>query len=124
MEKKEENIVKRRLKVLKGVSALGSVSLACHRMGIGRTQFYEYKRAFQEGGFESLKDQPPIPKSFPNETPKDVIAKIIARSIEHPVTCPQKLYHFLNQDLVAMRETTHAHKAIHPRSDYPSFKGS
>lgn len=80
----QQKIAKQRMSLLQLAEALGNVSEACKRRGVSRSQFYEYKRAFQEGGFERLKDQPPIPKSFPNETPKDVKKKIIALSVEHP----------------------------------------
>ncbi len=63
---------------------LGNVSEACRRRSVSWSQFYEYKRVFQEGGFESLKDQPPIPKTFPDETPQGVKKKIVALSVEHP----------------------------------------
>lgn len=52
--------------------------------GVSRSQFYEYKRAFQERGFAGLADQPPVPKSCPHETPAEVREKVIAYSVEHP----------------------------------------
>lgn len=60
------------------------MSEACRRRGVSRSQFYEYKRAFQERGFEGLIDRPPVPKTFVNETPKEVKERVIALSIEHP----------------------------------------
>jgi transposase InsO family protein len=63
---------------------LRNVSEACRRRGISRSQFYEYKRAFQEHGLQGLVDQPPIPKTFPNETPSDIKEKVIVMSVSHP----------------------------------------
>jgi transposase InsO family protein len=77
-------IAKTRLSLLQLAEQLRNVSEACRRRGVSRSQFYEYKRAFQEHGFEGLKDLPPIPKSCPHETPAAVKEKVISLSIEHP----------------------------------------
>jgi len=80
----ESKIAKSRLTLLQLASEIKNISEACRRRGVSRSQFYEYKRAFQERGFEGLKDLPPIPKSFPNETPAEVREKILRMSIAHP----------------------------------------
>ena len=64
---------------------LRNVSEACRRRGVSRSQFYEYKRAFQEQGLQGLVDRPPVPKSFPSETPSDVKEKVISLSVAHPL---------------------------------------
>ncbi len=63
----DKKIAQNRLTLLQLAERLRNVSEACRRRGISRSQFYEYKRAFQERGLDGLKDQLPIPKSFPNE---------------------------------------------------------
>ncbi|WP_459947763.1 helix-turn-helix domain-containing protein [Desulfocastanea catecholica] len=40
---------------------LGNVSKTCRMHKVSRSQFYEYKRSFQEFGLEDLIDKPPIP---------------------------------------------------------------
>lgn len=80
----KKKIAQNRLSLLQLAEKLRNVSEACRRRGVSRSQFYEYKRSFQERGFEGLIDQPPIPKSFSNETPIEVKEKIIALSVEHP----------------------------------------
>lgn len=87
----QQKIAKQRLTLLQLAEALGNVSEACRHRGVSRSQFYEYKRAFQEHGFEGLLDRPPIPRTFPNETPKEVKQKIIALSIEHPAWGQQRV---------------------------------
>ncbi len=87
----ERKIAQNRLSLLQLADRLRNVSEACRRRGISRSQFYEYKRAFQERGFEGLTDRPPILKTFPNETPCDVKEKIITRSLEHPSWGPLRL---------------------------------
>jgi hypothetical protein len=47
-------------------------------------KFYEYKRRFQTHGMEGLKDLPPVHKSHPMSTPKEVQEKILALSLSHP----------------------------------------
>lgn len=80
----EKKIAQNRLTLLQVAEKLRNVSEACRRGNVSRSQFYEYKRAFQERGFDGLVDRPPIPKSFPNETPAEVREKVVKLSIEHP----------------------------------------
>lgn len=84
MTQAEQKVCKQRMSVIQLAEALGNVTEACKRRGIGRTQFYEYKRKFQLYGFEGLKDLPPIHKSHPMTTPPEVIEKILALSLDNP----------------------------------------
>lgn len=84
----KKKIAQKRLTLLQLAEQLRNVSQACRHHGVSRSQFYEYKRAFQERGFEGLMDQPPIPKSFPNETPPEVKEKVIGLSLKHPAWGP------------------------------------
>jgi len=70
---------------------LGNVSRACKMHGVSRSQFYEYKRAFQEYGIEGLIDKPPIPGSHPNELPEEKRNRIIELSLEHPTFGQQRI---------------------------------
>ena len=80
----KKKIAQGRLTLLQLAERLNNVTEACKRRGVSRSQFYEYKRAFQQKGFDGLVDRPPIPNSCPHETPADVKEKVIAISIEHP----------------------------------------
>jgi transposase InsO family protein len=80
----EKKIAQGKMTLLQLAERLRNVSEACRRRGISRSQFYEYKRAFQEQGFQGLMDRPPIPKTFVNETPVEVKEKIISLSVAHP----------------------------------------
>jgi transposase InsO family protein len=82
--KAEEKLARGRLSVLELAEALGNVSEACRRRGISHTQFYEYKLRFQTHGMEGLKDLPPVHKSHPMSTPKEVQEKILALSLSQP----------------------------------------
>jgi ACT domain-containing protein len=48
----ETKIAQSRLTLLQLAERLRNVSEACRQRGISRSQFYEYKRAFQEHGLE------------------------------------------------------------------------
>jgi transposase len=82
--KAEEKLARGRMSVLELAEALGNVSEACRRRGISRTQFYEYKRRFQTHGIKGLKDLPPVHKSHPMTTPKEVRQRIVEMSLSHP----------------------------------------
>ena len=78
-----KKIAQKRVTLLQLAEQLRNVSQACRHHGVSRSQFYEYKRAFQERGFEGLIDQPPIPKTLPHETPSEVKEKVITASLTH-----------------------------------------
>ena len=80
----EKKLAQKRLTLLQLAEKLRNVSEACRRRGVSRSQFYEYKRAFQEEGFEGLLDRPPIPRTFPNETPVEIKEKVMSLSLKHP----------------------------------------
>ena len=80
----EVKLAYQRLSILELAEALGNVSEACRQRGMTRTQFYEYKKRFQERVLEGLKDLPPIHKSHPQTTPAAVQEQVIALSLEHP----------------------------------------
>jgi len=69
----EQKLAQKRITLLQLAKRLGNVSEACQFHSISRSQFYEYKRAFQEQGFQGLVDRPPIPQSFPDETPWSIL---------------------------------------------------
>lgn len=102
----EKKIAQKRLTLLQVAERIRNVSEACRRHSISRSQFYEYKRAFQERGFDGLMDRPSIPKSFPNETPGDVKEKIIALSLKHPAWGPVKISDQLRLEGVAVSPST------------------
>jgi Homeodomain-like domain len=79
-----EKLARQRLSVLELAQTLGSVSVACRQRGVSRTQFYEYKKRFQEQGLVGLKDLPPIHKTHPQTTPPAVVERVLALSLEQP----------------------------------------
>lgn len=82
--KADQKIAQHRLGVLELAEALGNISEACRNRGMTRTQFYEYKRRFQEYGFEGLKDLPPIAKNHPFTIPDDQRNRVIEIALRFP----------------------------------------
>lgn len=112
----EQKIAHSRLTLLQLAERLRNVSDACRRRGVSRSQFYEYKRAFQERGFEGLTDKPPIPKSCPHETPGETKEKIIRLSLLHPAWGPQRLSDHLRLEGTSVSPST-------VRNLWPKFDG-
>ena len=102
----KKKIAQKKLTLLQLAEQLRNVSEACRHHGVSRSQFYEYKRAFQERGFEGLMDQPPIPKSFPNETPPEVKKKVIGLSLHHPAWGPLHISDHLRLEGVSVSPST------------------
>ena len=84
MTDSEKKSARNRLRTLKLAEKLGNVSEACRRQGVSRTQFYQYKRRFQDHGLEGLKDRPPIHKSHPQTTPPEVVRQILDLAVAFP----------------------------------------
>ena len=101
-----KKIAQKRLTLLQLAERIRNVSEACRHHGICRSQFYEYKRAFQERGFDGLIDRPPIPKSSPNETPAELREKVIALSLHHPSWGPMKISDQLRLENVSVAAST------------------
>lgn len=102
----KKKIAQKRVTLLQLAERLGNVSQACRHHGVSRSQFYEYKRAFQERGFDGLIDRPPIPKTFPNETPQEYKEKVIKLSLEHPARGPVQISDRLRLEGVAVSPST------------------
>jgi transposase InsO family protein len=86
-----KKLAHKRLTLLQLAEKLGNVSKACRMHKVSRSQFYEYKRSFQEHGLEGLVDKPPIPLTHPNQLPKKTKARIIELSLEHPAFGQQRI---------------------------------
>lgn len=87
----KEKVAQNRLTLLQLAEKLGNVSKACRLGKVSRSQFYEYKRAFQEQGFEGLIDKPPIPGPHPAELSEEVKTKMIEMSLKHPAFGQQRI---------------------------------
>ncbi len=86
-----EKLAHKRLTLLQLAEKLGNISKACRMHKVSRSQFYEYKRAFQQHGLEGLVDKPPVPGSHPSQLSKKTTNRIIALSLEHPAFGQQRI---------------------------------
>jgi len=93
----ERKLAENRLKMLTFAETLGNVSEACRKLGISRSQFYEYKKRFEQHGLDGLRDLPPIHKTHPQTTPPVVVEQILALSYEQPGWGCQKVSAKLKQ---------------------------
>lgn len=87
----EKKLAHKRLTLLQLAEKLGNISKACRMHKVSRSQFYEYKRSFQEFGLEGLVDKPPIPASQPNQITEETKVRIITLSLEHPAFGQQRI---------------------------------
>ena len=87
----KKKLAHKRLTLLQLAEKLGNVSHACRMHKVSRSQFYEYKRAFQEHGFEGLIDRPPIPGPHPHELSEETRDKIIELSLKQPAFGQQRI---------------------------------
>ena len=95
-------LAQKRLTLLQLAEKLGNVSKACRLHKVSRSQFYEYKRAFQQHGLSGLIDKPPIPGPHPNELTSEVKTKIIDLSLKHPTFGQQRIADQLRLDGVSV----------------------
>lgn len=104
--KAEEKLARQRLSVLELAEMLGNVSEACRQRGVSRSQFYEYKKRFQEQGLAGLKDLPPVPKNHPFTTTPEVVERLLVASLEHPTWGCVKLSDWLKLQGVSVSSPT------------------
>ena len=87
----EKKLAHKRLTLLQLAERLGNISKACRMHKVSRSQFYEYKRSFQEFGLDGLVDKPPIPATHPNQIPEATKDRIVSLSLEHPAFGQQRI---------------------------------
>ena len=56
----EKKLAHKRLTLLQLAERLGNISKACRMHKVSRSQFYEYKRSFQEFGLDGLIEMVPV----------------------------------------------------------------
>ncbi len=101
-----EKLAHKRLTLLQLTEKLGNISKACRMHKVSRSQFYEYKRAFQQHGLEGLVDKPPVPGSHPSQLSKKTTNRIIALSLEHPAFGQQRIADQLALESVSVCPTS------------------
>ena len=73
----QERDVQRKLKVLRHAEHTGNIAKTCRYFGIGRASFYRWKTEYQQRGESGLVNAKPIPKNPANQTPPEIVEKIL-----------------------------------------------
>ena len=77
MERKAEQDIARKLKVLNHAKELGNISKTCRYFGICRETFYTWQRAYEAGGKDALINSKPCPENHKLRIPRAIEEKII-----------------------------------------------
>ena len=85
MNRKEQQDIARKLKVLNYAKEIGNISKTCRYFGICRETFYKWKRAYEAHGEAALVDSKPCPENHKLRIP---------RAIEEKVVHLRTTYHF------------------------------
>ena len=73
----EERDIQRKLKVLQHAEKIGNARKACRYFGVGRSSFYRWRDAYQKHGEAGLKNAKSIPKNPANQTPAEIVDKVL-----------------------------------------------
>ncbi len=75
--KADEREIRRKRRVLDHAVASGNVAKTCRYFGIPQSLIYRWRNAYQEHGEDGLLCRKPIVKSHPNQTPDEIVEKIL-----------------------------------------------
>lgn len=73
----KQHEVQRRKRILDHAEKTGNVAKTCRYFGIGRASFYRWRKEYLERGDEGLAPKKPGPVWHPNQTPVEVIEKVL-----------------------------------------------
>jgi transposase InsO family protein/transposase len=79
-----EQLIKARMGMLALAEQLQNISAACKRAGISRSHFYEIKAAFEKYGADGLAPRERRRPRMPNETPPELVEKILEMTAQFP----------------------------------------
>ena len=80
----QEKLIKNKLGLLELAAYLQNVSEACRVMGYSRDTFYRVRKAYEEGGIESLKEKGRRKPNRRNRVSEDVERAVVELALENP----------------------------------------
>jgi IS30 family transposase len=81
----DEREINRRRRILDHADESGNVAKTCRYFGIPRSLFYVWRNAYRQHGDEGLRRKKPVPKSHPNQTPDEIVEKILYLRRKYPL---------------------------------------
>jgi hypothetical protein len=79
-----EKLIDARIGMLALADELKNISRACQLAGISRTHYYDIKEAFERYGRDGLAPTVRRRPRMPNETPSELVARILDMTAEYP----------------------------------------
>ena len=79
-----EDLITRRERAIKLADKIGNVTETCQRFGMSRSQFYVWKKRFDQGGRDGLIDRPPIHHDHPLKKPRSVEERVLGHALANP----------------------------------------
>lgn len=80
----QERLIDAKISILQLARELKNVQQLCKTAGIARSSFYEIKKAYEQFGREGLRPKPKRRPRMPNETPPEIVEKILDMTRRHP----------------------------------------
>jgi transposase InsO family protein len=94
----EEKLIKNKLGLLELATYLKNVSEACRVMGFSRDTFYRFKKAYEEGGVEALKEKSRRKPNAKNRVPEEVEQEVLKLALEEPSLGQKRVSDTLRQN--------------------------
>jgi transposase len=97
---------KEKLILLEMAAFAKNVSAACEYMGVSRKTYYQIKRAYDEGGVETLAPKLRRVPNLKNRVPEHVEEAVLKLSQEHPTFGKKKISRILKEQGIKIAPNT------------------